>query len=570
MKDKIENLLIDLRAHIFYIKNKRTGVTKDFIEYLYYRLPNTQNILNLIKSSKNKEELKRKAKENFDLISKDLCLTNFIDGLLFETYDISATYYIDAKALKIILDNDYSLDDIKHLLKEYKDLIFQYIVSTNKVKNSIERGTINCNDFTKSVTPELLDSIISKLDENPATLTPEDAKNNEVLRKIITKLLTLYPKEVIEDKKFIEHELLTGLTDKYFSQIGQEKYQGPVPTLEERIKKYQQANSLTPEQSLQLQNIELLEQRINKINHQNKEELLDLIAQIKQEQDIAKKLELIEECYSLYEITFRQEIVDSLFTPTSSMEITDINQLQYCLIHKFIPRSGDLLKGYDIKLKQKIIQESSDQDPNRELTQEEQERFQRLMDYAENVLANKLVVEETIENDLTYTDRNGFRRYKSDTSNQISTSLLQMNEESLNALVGFIGIGFDETTLSPENIAISSPSYKTTNMGVDNLEIPIEYEFQELSAPLSELEQANRGESEVVLFRKGVETFTKAAYVFVGVRTTTEPKDIAKIEEAKKLAEENNLKLIVFNVGKILKSMKNLEQDIEPNVSMSK
>ena len=41
------------------MKNKRTGVSKEFIEFLYFRLPKTQNILNLIKISKNKEELKQ-------------------------------------------------------------------------------------------------------------------------------------------------------------------------------------------------------------------------------------------------------------------------------------------------------------------------------------------------------------------------------------------------------------------------------------------------------------------------------------------------------------------------------
>ena len=88
-----------------------------------------------------------------------------------------------------------------------------------------------------------------------------------------------------------------------------------------------------------------------------------------------------------------------------------------------------------------------------------------------------------------------------------------------------------------------------------------EKEFEELSAPLSELEQVHRAQSEVVLFRKGMEMPTKAAYVFVGVEDTRSPEYVALIKEAKQIAESNNLKLIVFNINKIIKSMHMGEQE---------
>jgi hypothetical protein len=320
MTDKIQDLLIKLKANIFYKKNKKTGVSKEFIELLYFRLPNTQNILKLIKSTKNKEELKRKAKEHFSLISKDICLTNFIDGLQFGNYSISTTYYVDKKALKSMLNNNYSLEETNQIIEEYKDIIFRYITSDNHTKNSIQRGTKDYNDLTKSVTPELINLIFSNLIYDQSTLSAVDYENVEVINEILIKLQTVYPKNILfNNKEFVQFELLTGLTEEYFYTIRYPKHGKPIPSLEERINYYESRSSLTADQSIKLSNLELLEQRIKTIHHKNKQELLDLITQIKEEKNLNKKIELLEECFLLYEITYREEIVDSLFTPTLTL-----------------------------------------------------------------------------------------------------------------------------------------------------------------------------------------------------------------------------------------------------------
>lgn len=562
MKDKIENFIIQLRSSIFYARNKRTGISKTFAEMLFYQGDRAKNIKKMIQSCKTPEELKEKAKREFSTISNDLLLTNFIIGVQSNNYPIRLTNIYSKELLRVYLEHDYTPNDTEQLIEEYKDIIFRYITSDNHTKNSIQRGTKDYNDLTKSVTPELINSIFSNLTYDQSTLSTVDYENVEVINEILIKLQTVYPKNILfNNKEFVQFELLTGLTEEYFYTIRYPKHGKPIPSLEERINYYESRSSLTADQTIKLNNLELLEQRIKTIHHKNKQELLDLLTQIKEEKNLNKKIELLEECFLLYEITYREEIVDSLFTPTSSIEITDINQLQNCLIHKFISRSGDLLSGYDKILKKKIIEESRDKNPDRELTKEEQERFDKLMEYAKNVLANKVVVEETIETDLIYSDQNGWRRYKSDTSNQISTSLLPLTEDAIRSLRGFIGIGFDKTTLTPENIAISSSAYKTTNMGIENLEVSPEEEFEELSAPLSELEQVYRAQSEVVLFRKGMEMPTKASYVFVGVEDTRSPEYVALIKEAKQIAESNNLKLIVFNINKIIKSMHMGEQE---------
>ena len=565
MKDKIEDFIMQIRTSIFYARNKRTGISKTFAEMLLYQGDRTKNIKKMIQSSKTPEELKEKAKREFSTISNDLLLTNFIIGVQSNNYPIRPTNVYGSELLRVYLEHDYTQSDTQKLIEEYKDIIFQYIISDNHTKNSIQRGTKECNDLRKSITPELINSILANVSIDQSKLSKIDYENIETINAILIKLQTVYPQNIIfNNKKFVEFEMMTGLMDEYFYTIRYPKHGKPIPSLEERMTHYESRKSLTPNQCLKLNNVELLEKRIKTIHHPNKEELLELINQIKEEKDITKKVELIEDCILLYEVTYREEIVDSLFTPTSSMEITDINQLSNCLIHKFMGRSADLIAGYDEKLKQKIINESNDKNPDRELTPEEQEKFDRLMKYAKDVLANKVVVEETIETDLVYSDQNGWRMYKSDTSNQISTSLLPLTEDAIMSLRGFIGIGFD-STLSSENIAVSSSTYKTTNMGIENLEVSPEKEFEELSAPLSELESAYRASSEVVLFRKGMQMLTKAAYVFVGVEDTRNPKDVARIKEAKQLAEENNLKLIVFNIEKIIKSMKKNELEKKTN-----
>ena len=160
------------------------------------------------------------------------------------------------------------------------------------------------------------------------------------------------------------------------------------------------------------------------------------------------------------------------------------------------------------------------------------------------------MIEYTADLDLYYSDSSGFRSYISNTSNQISTSII--SEENIINMEPCIGIGFDEIGLSFENIAISSSNYQTTNMGLEHLEINNENEFEKLSSSLEELKQSNR--NEIVLFRKNVDSFTKSSYIFVIF--TGNIKSNVLLSEAEKLAEENNMKLIIFNIPEIKKSMK--------------
>ena len=121
-----------------------------------------------------------------------------------------------------------------------------------------------------------------------------------------------------------------------------------------------------------------------------------------------------------------------------------------------------------------------------------------------------------------YSDRSGFNWYRTDTSNQIAASVYSEKFFWSHRTSEMIGIGFDENGLMPEAIALLSPSYLTTNKGMYNLEYKGHKEFEVMSADYDDLIE-NDGDSEVVLFRRGMEYDTKASYVFVAGSTGIMP-----------------------------------------------
>lgn len=267
----------------------------------------------------------------------------------------------------------------------------------------------------------------------------------------------------------------------------------------------------------------------------------------------------------MYEIAFRKEIVDTLYTPQSSSEITNYYDLENVLIHLFIRDSNSLLNGYEEKLKKQIIAGRIDGNKSETLTPQEQELVNRRMQYAQEVQANPTIVEESLDIETNYTDSTGFRSYTSDTRNQISTSFY--SPETLINMGTCIGIGFDKNGLQPENIAVSSCQYLTSNTGIDNLEINSERMFTILSSPISELKKSPK--SELILFRKNIDSVTRASYVFAIISGYNHQKDEEALTKARQLAEQNNMKLVVFNLPAIrnsLRNQNNQEQEIKRTI----
>ena len=156
---------------------------------------------------------------------------------------------------------------------------------------------------------------------------------------------------------------------------------------------------------------------------------------------------------------------------------------------------------------------------------------------------------------LIYSDANGFRTYKSDTSNQISTSYFGPFNFLQQLNFGMMGIGFNRQGLNEESIALSSKNYVTTNMGINNLEIYENNDFKELSSNSEEIEN-HPYKSEIVLFRRNIDSDTKAGYLFVCVSSEEEyeKKSQQILEKAVEISNKNNLKLVIYDIYKIKKS----------------
>jgi len=539
--DKLKEIILNVKISTFYNKNKHKNITYNFSEYLFNH--NLLNLINDINKTKNKEQLDDLLKNNIEKYSKYNMVN--ISLLLGNTTNIY-NFYLDSVSIntaKIFLNNNIDLSNHKEIINKYKSIILDYINNNNDLKNSFKLD----NNSLNIINEDFINNLIDKMFIENSNLSFDEKNNVKILNKIFLNLESIYSKEtLLTNYDFVKYEIENNYFKKYISLLQDNQN---IPSLNERIDNYNSYKDLSVSQIEKLNNINLLEKRINNISLKEKEELLTKLNKIKEESNLINKIDLLEEIYSDYERLYRIEIINSLYSPSSSIEITNYEQLKPALLHAFIRNTNKLFNSYEEKIKNEIINLRNNNDKSNDLTKEEQDILNKKLEYANKVLFNQVVVEESANMDIHYTDSTGLRGYVTNTSNQISATLF--SEEALLNMGSCIGIGFDYEGLSEENIAMSSSSYQTTNMGLENLEI--EEEFKELSSPLSELLKSNK--NEVVLFRKNLDSVTKSSYVFVSLSGSRYDKEL--LLKAKKLSEENNMKLVIFNLVEIKKNLNN-------------
>ena len=234
--------------------------------------------------------------------------------------------------------------------------------------------------------------------------------------------------------------------------------------------------------------------------------------------------------------------------------IEDYKDMKPQLIHVFM-RNSEVLRDNEIKkIKEKIISERTDKSTDEDLTEEEQERFDKLTKQLDANLDSYKVNYTTDGKGSIYTDSSGLDNYYSDTSNQISASLYEGSEFVNSKRTGIIGIGFNNETLTPEAIAVSSNSYKTTNKGLNNIEYDEDNEFKEMSAPFSELVKS-KGKSEIVMHRRGMDFDTKASYIFATVDSSDREQTKNIVRDLKRVKEKEGLKVVIYDLNKIKESL---------------
>ena len=279
------------------------------------------------------------------------------------------------------------------------------------------------------------------------------------------------------------------------------------------------------------------------------------------ENNLDENISELEDIYGDYEVLYRQDLIDNLYVPKEDITIIkNYKDIKPQLIHQFI-RNPEKYRTMEIeKIKEKIISERTNGNDSKGLTEDEQIRFKRLVNQVDANLDQYKVNYTTDLRGTSYTDSLGFDSYHSNTSNQISASLFDGKDLINPSSVGIIGIGFNKETLTSEAIAISSNSYKTTNRGLNNLEYNEKNEFLEMSSPFSELLKA-KGQSEIVMHRRGMNFDTKASYIFAKIDSSNSKQTNEIMKQIEQIREKEGLKVVIYDVSKIRESLEQSKQE---------
>ena len=538
------------RYNDLYTNNK--GYSKEYISFLINN--NLYQILDIFKSTKTKEEYLNKLKNalkngEIEYINKNI--------ILYETYN---TLFTTKDIINNSLAYKYLNNKINHnnIFNIYSDTLTIYIQDNNFIKNSFYNYTGNINyivsDYTKPFTKETLVNYYKLLFVNPNTYQPKERlsilNNQNILADILFKLETVYDKDTLLNKKeLVSFEILYGYFDKYYTDIENNK---KIPSIEERLNTFNKEHLIPRNILYIIKNIDILINRIDSLEDENKYYYLDLLNKINNINDQNIVIDNINKCLNYYELQYRKELINSLYNSNNEEEITDYSQLKPLLLHTILRDPLEkFLPDYEQRLKQEIISKRTKVIDSTDLTEEEIKIFNKQRLYAIKELLNPFVTEKYLNTKTIHTGKNNKEKwYQSNTSNQLSVSLY--SPETLLNMDNCIGMGFDSNSLSPDNIAISSNVYLTTNKGLDNLEILPSKRFNLLSSPLKELSQNKK--TELVLYRNINGKEVKCHYVFVIVNGIDNKKDEELIEKGRQYAKDNNLPLQIFRLKELRKS----------------
>ncbi len=532
-------------------KFKKFNVDKSFYETLIDRSKglNEKAIFQIISKSKNQEDFENNVKDYLKSTERNVYASILLVGNITGKYVFNAFYYDSLKGLNI----DAFSKESQELLLELKSHFGEYVINNNKRKNTfaerIKVGESSIKDLSQDINEENL------LEDFQKVLDGEETNDIYFKPKIVTeylmKTIGIYSKDDIKNNfDFILYDINSDNTD----------------TLDDRRKKYLLHNSLSNNQLKKIDELNILKKRLQSISGKESEQLLSRLTRI--ENSLDENITKLEDIYGDYEVLYRQDLIDNLYVPKEDITIIDNYQdLRPQLIHQFI-RNPEKFRDMEIeKTKEKIIFERINENDSKDLTVDEQKRLNKMINQIEANLDQYKVNYTTDGKETIYDDASGLESYHSDTTNQISGSIFEGTEFINSSSVGIIGIGFNGETLTSEAIAISSSGYKTTNKGLNNLEYNEEKEFEEMSAPFSELIKS-RGRSEIVMHRRGMDFDTKASYIFATIDSSNSKQTNEIMKQIEQVREKEGLKVVIYDVNKIRKSLEKSMQEQYEEKSM--
>lgn len=542
IKGKTKDIVTEMKIKAFHQLHKNKGMTLGYVEMLFNK--GLSEVIDDIAFCKDLNEFYNKIRYNFDSYTRKAVFPSIISGFLFGIFNGNDDVYFSETQNKMLITHNFNSVSTRRFLEQYKTIIFEYIKSDINLSNSIIQSNVGYNPNIKlELHQEHIDSIISQLFIDRTNFNITQRENVRVVLKLILEMQVLYPPNILFNNiEFVKFEMKNGYFRKYISSLNVNQR---IPSLQERIDSFEIQKEMSSEEKTQLDNLNLLEERVSRLALQYRQNLYSILKQAKLEPDNRKRIDLTNDCYSMYEIAFRREIVDSLYTPQVSLEITKYIDLRNILVHLFTKDNSDRLSGYEEKLKQQVISARINGDSSQTLTKEEQEIVDRRLSYAKTIQVNSTNIDDLL-NDKTSISNNTI--IGNNNNNQITTTFI--SPEQLLYQNTCIGVGFDRLGLTPDNIALSSSINKPNNL--NNTNISSTQMFELFSSPLSELKIAKK--SEVVLFKQGPSLPTKVSYVFA-ITSGNKIYDDQAVLEARKLATANNLKLIIFNLPEIRRSL---------------
>ena len=537
--DESKDFLKKIAYNIIYgRKFKKLNIDKRLSDSLIDRRKDyyAKDILNLINKSKNRDEFSTNIIDYLKLKGRNAYANSLLIGNVTGKYNFNNFYYDSVKELNL----DAFTKDNEDLIQDLKSHFVEYVVKNNKHKNTFSERMPVGKSLMKDLSQDLnKEEVVKDFDRAlNGEKTNDDNTKPRVVSKYLMKTIGVYTKEDIKENfDFVLYDI-----DK-----------GDKNDIDERRRKYLLHSNLSNNQLRKIDEAKVLKLRLQKINGEVSEQLISRLNNI--ENNLDENITELEDIYSDYEVLSREDLIEHLFVPQNDVTIIEnVSDLKPQLIHQFIRDPKKFRKLEIEKIKEKIIKERFDKNDSQELTEDEQERLNELMNRVDENLNQYKVNYSTDSKGKKYTDASGFDEYMSDTSNQISASVFEGKEFVVSSHVGIVGVGFNEETLTTDAIAISSNIYKTTNKGLNNLEYDEENEFEEMSSTFSELIKS-RGQSEVVMHRRGIDFDTKASYIFATINSSNKKQTAKIMDEVEQIRKKEGLKVVIYDKYKIKESM---------------
>lgn len=531
-----KKLLRDIKSNASYIntilkyssKCKKLGIGKDFLSFLAYRVDSHYviEVLSIIKKSKDRNQFQENVLELVKKSPRNTYNPSLLVGNILGKYEMFE-YYNSKNVVNLI--NNFKYENKEKIIEILRENFCEYAMSKNKIKNNLYEIENNIRDFKKELPTDIV-----KIFDNVLMGIEESEEKKKIVFEYIYLIVNNYPIDyIINDFEFIKYDMIS-------SELGD---------LEERKSKYDKHKNLDADSLIRINKVEILKSKLKRINNEDALVLLNRLSNI---DEYYTKAEELKDIYLEYEMLFREDILNRLFVPKEKETlIEDFRDVRPQLIHCFIRNIEKFRKELEKQIIDKIL---SERKPNygQELSDEEKERVKNLYNRMEVELDTTQVNYSFETNDGLYSDTTGIGYYKSDTKNQIAASIY--SDEYFNKAYGdMIGIGFNSESIVPESIILSSTTYLTTNKGLNNFEYDETKEFELMSSCYDELIE-NDGKSEIVMFRRNIDFDTKAAYVFVAFDSQYSKHYKETIEKGRKMAQKNNMKLVIYDMAKIRES----------------